>query len=73
MQNDPPSETYSRAIARHGAAGRREVLFDPEVDDARTLVVKADLAMYAAKQAENGTSLVYSDDMVPSGMYSGLS
>lgn len=47
-------------------------LFDPEVDDARSLVVKADLAMYAAKQAEDSASLVYSDDVTPSGLHSNL-
>jgi len=48
-------------------------LFDPAIDDARSLVVKADLAMYAAKQAEGRASLVYSEDMAPSGLRSGLS
>jgi len=48
-------------------------LFDPRVDDARSIVVKADLAMYAAKQAEGRASLVYSDDMAPSGLRSGQS
>lgn len=47
-------------------------LFDPEVDDARSLLVKADLVMYATKHAADQTPMVYSDDMVPSGSDSGL-
>jgi len=62
-------------VLGHDASVKASVglaLFDPEVDDARSLVVKADLAMYAAKQAENSASLVYSDDLVPSGLRSTL-
>jgi diguanylate cyclase (GGDEF)-like protein/PAS domain S-box-containing protein len=38
-------------------------IFDPEVDDARTLVVKADIAMYEAKRDPAHSWLIYESSM----------
>jgi len=38
-------------------------IFDPSVDDARSLLVKADIAMYEAKRDDGDSWLVYREDM----------
>ncbi len=40
-------------------------IFDPDVDDARTLVVKADMAMYESKLDEAHDWFIYSEGMGP--------
>jgi len=58
---DEPLTTLEHEVSVQASVGL--ALFDPNVDDARSLVVKADLAMYAAKHAENQSWMVYSEDL----------
>jgi len=61
-----PITTMGHDVSIKASVGM--AIFDPAEDDARSLVVKADLAMYAAKQAADLASLVYSEDLAPSGL-----
>lgn len=66
-----PMNTLGHEVTTNASVG--VAIFDPETDDARSLVVKADLAMYAAKQATGETPLPYSADMAPRGPGSEIS
>lgn len=58
-----PVITSDQGVSINASVGL--ALFDPRTDDARTLLVKADLAMYAAKNAGALHWRIYEDSMVP--------
>lgn len=58
---EEPVIACGRAVRIRASIGI--AVFDPDVDDAHSLVMKADLAMYAAKHANGRAWLVYSDEV----------
>jgi len=60
---EQPMTVEDHEVALNASLGL--ALFEPEHDDARSVVVKADLAMYSAKHSGDRKWLVYAENMTP--------